>query len=248
MIFMNVDLKKTSGQTKVSVDKNAKFFLNEYQRYKDNVGSIDTYSSISSALSGELGGIDLLLDIGNGGVFDYDTSSIREIVGLDLFLNDLPQEIKIPPNVRMVQGSALEIPKSLNNFDGVVMVMLIHHLVGNTVFDCLENVKKTISEAFRVLRPGGKLVIMESCVPEWFFQFEKIVFKPASFIIEKSIKHPATLQYPSYYLLELIKDVGFINAECRNISLGKYVLQFGVKVPTWLTPVQPVLFMAQRPY
>ena len=239
--------KKESGQTQVSADKNAKFFLDEYQNYREKVESIDTYASISLALSKRLQGIRRLLDIGNGGVFDYDTTHVEEIIGLDLFLDNLPADIRLPKNVTMVQGNALDIPKALQDFDGVVMVMLIHHLVGKTVNDCLANIRQLLSEAHRVLQPGGRLVIMESCVPSWFFAFEKIVFSPATWAIEKTIKHPPTLQYPADFLLEMITQAGFIEARKENIPKAKHVLQFGVKVPSWATPVQPVLFSAFRP-
>jgi hypothetical protein len=66
--------KVEGRQTRISAEKNAEFFLDEYQSYRAKVESIDTYSAISLALSDELTGIDRLLDIGNGGVFDYDTS------------------------------------------------------------------------------------------------------------------------------------------------------------------------------
>jgi SAM-dependent methyltransferase len=239
--------KSESGQTQVSADKNAKFFLDEYQNYRAKVESIDTYASISSALSMKLHGIRRLLDIGNGGVFDYDTNQVEEIIGLDLFLDNLPADIRLPKNVSMVQGSALDIPKTLQDFDGVVMVMLIHHLVGKTVHDCLANIQQLLSEAHRVLRPRGRLVIMESCVPSWFFVFEKILFTPAALIIEKTMKHPPVLQYPADLLHELIEQAGFIEVKEENIPKAKHVLQFGVKVPSWVTPVQPILFSAVRP-
>jgi SAM-dependent methyltransferase len=238
--------KNVSGQTQSSSNKNAKFFLDEYQDYRGKVESIDTYASISSALSIRLKGIQCLLDIGNGGVFDYDTTNVEEIIGLDLFLDNLPDDIQLPRNARMVQGDALDIPRTLQNFDGVVMVMLIHHLVGKTVHDSVANIQKLLSEAHRVLRPGGSLLIMESCVPSWFFLLEKIVFTPATWIIEKTIKHPPALQYPADFLLEMIKQAGFVGGTKEYIPKAKHVLQFGVKVPSWITPVQPVLFSAIR--
>ena len=241
-----MDSKSKGGQTQKSAQKNAEFFLDEYQSYKAQVGSIDTYAVISLAVSQKLKGIGRLLDIGNGGVFDYDTRPIGEIIGLDLFLDDLPADIRLPPNVKMVQGSALDIPKNLYGFDGVVIVMLVHHLIGKTVDDCIANTRQLLAETYRVLGPGGKLVLMESCVPTWFFAFEKMVFVPATWVIERTIKHPATLQYTPDFLFEMIAKAGFTEVKKEIIPKGKYILQYGVKVPSWVTPVQQVLFSAVR--
>lgn len=235
-----------AGQTEASARKNAAFFLGEHESYKQKVGSIDTYATISGAVTEALRGIDRLLDIGNGGVFDYDTGAVGEITGLDLFLDWLPSDMPLPGNVRLVKGSALDIPASLSDFDGVVMVMLIHHLTGHTVDDCLQNVRRAIAEAHRALRPGGRLVIMESCVPPWFYAFERLVYRPAAFVIEKTITHPPTIQYPRGVLLSMLREAGFADATARAIPKGRYVLQYGVKVPSWLTPVQPVLFSATK--
>jgi len=238
---------KKCGQTQTSVKKNQTFFEVEYQRYKARVESIDTYAFIPAALNMKLQGIQRLLDIGNGGVFNYNTRLIGEVIGLDLFLDKLVLGDHFPKNVSMVQGNALDIPRTLHSFDGVLMVMLIHHLVGNTVNDCLINIQQLLSEARRVMCPGGRLVIIESCVPYWFFVFEKIVFKPATLVIEKIMKHPSTIQYPIDFLFKMIEKAGFVEVKKEKIPKGKYVLQYGVKVPSWITPVQPILFSAICP-
>jgi len=240
--------KSKDGQTPTSAEKNIKYFLGEYEYYKTQIESIDSYTAISLALSEKLQGIQRLLDIGNGGVFDYDTSRVGQITGLDLFLDNLlPTSSQLPPNVKMVQGSALDIPKNLNDFDGVVIVMLIHHLIGKTVDGCVKNTQQLLSEVYRVLRPGGKFIIIESCVPGWFFNFEKIVFVPATWVIERTIKHPSTLQYSPEFLFDMIKNAGFSQVKKEIVPMGKYVLQYGLKVPTWCTPVQHYLFSAVRP-
>jgi len=235
-----------SGQTNISIKKNAQFFLEEHASYKKRIGEIDTYKKISEALNSQLFGLKKILDIGNGGVFDYDTSVVQEIVGLDLFLDALPKDLKIPGNVAMIQGSALDIPAQLCNFDAVLMVMLIHHLVGDNVSMCKANVQKSFFEAFKALRSSGRLIVMDSCVPRWFFMFERLVFKPAAWIISKTIKHPPVLQYSSPDVVEMIGNAGFKRIEVVSIPKGRYILQFGVKFPSFMTPTQPTLFIGYK--
>lgn len=238
--------KDINQQTPTSKKMNADFFLTEHSDYKKKIESIDTYKSISQMLDNKLHGVGKLLDIGNGGIFDYSTENIPEIFGLDLFLDSITDDVVVPDNVKMIQGSALDIPESLNNFDAVIMVMLIHHLVGKDVQSCVDNVRRSFEEAYRVLKPGGQLLVMESCVPAWFYVLESILFKPASWVIERTIKHPPVLQHTISDIAELMLNVGFNNIEKIIVPKGKYVLQFGVKVPSFITPTQPVLIVGHK--
>ena len=52
-------------------------------------------------------------------------------------------------------GSALEIPNNLINFDTVLLVMLLHHLIGKNVNENL-NLNKCISESKKTLNKMNK--------------------------------------------------------------------------------------------
>ncbi|EEQ12391.1 Methyltransferase [Yersinia mollaretii ATCC 43969] len=238
--------KDTNQQTPASEKMNADYFLTGHSDYKKQIESIDTYKFISQALDNKLHGVDKLLDIGNGGIFDYSTENISEIFGLDLFLDSITDDVVVPDNVRMIQGSALDIPESLSNFDAVLMVMLIHHLVGKDVQSCVDNARRSFEEAYRVVKPGGRLLVMDSCVPAWFYAIETRLFKAASWVIERTIKHPPVLQHTNSGIAELMKNVGFGDIEIIIVPKGKYIVQFGVKVPSFITPTQPVLIIGHK--
>jgi SAM-dependent methyltransferase len=231
-------------QTKESRDKNAGFFLRNIAEYSANVDQIDTYQRIRSALTAELGGMGVVLDVGNGGVFDYDTSVVKAVTGLDLFLDDLPKDMKFPANVTMERGDALAIPKADASYDGVVMVMLLHHLTGKSVRQCKANLERAVREAHRVLRPGGRLVIVESCVPRWFHRIECALYPAAVPIINRTLTHPPAFQHTIEEIVELLRATFDTAPAARLIPKGKFVLQLGFKVPSWLTPVQAYLITA----
>jgi len=233
-------------QSESSVRTNISFFKNNLGSYADQMRNLDTYSSIRASTDEALRGIDRLLDVGNGGTFDYDAGLVREVVAVDLFLEDL-SPAEFPPNVIARNGSALDIPEPDETFDGVVMSMLLHHLVGATVSECRSNVSRAIAEAFRVLKPGGRLVVVESCVPVWFYAFERLVFPVASRLIPLCVAHPATLQFPPSLVLDLIKSHAS-NVTWVPIPLGRWIIQYGFKYPAVLTPAAPFRFVATKSY
>ena len=106
--------------------KNIDFFFNS--EYQKNVATIDTYKILYSEITNFIKSSNKLLDIGHGGSFDYDTSKVKEITGLDL--DKMIDVSKLPKNIKLVEGSALDIPESIGNFDTTIVVMLLHHLVG----------------------------------------------------------------------------------------------------------------------
>ena len=63
--------------------KNIEFFSSN-QKYQNNVATIDTYKILYSEITNFIKSSNKLLDIGHGGTFDYDTSKVKEITGLDL--------------------------------------------------------------------------------------------------------------------------------------------------------------------
>ncbi len=235
-----------TSQTPVSTQKNSSFFKDNIAAYSSSVQELDTYARIRTSVDQVLDGIGTLLDIGNGGVFDYETARVQRIIALDLFLDQLPESYRCPPNVSLRTGSALAVPEADCSVDGVLMVMLLHHLIGKTVHESLQNVKRAFQEAYRVLKPGGKLVIVESCIPDWFYRIEKLVFRVSVPLIGKFMEHPATLQYPAEDIALLIEEVTGRAPETTRIPVGKWVLQFGFKVPSAVTPVCPYLFVARK--
>ena len=186
-----------------------------------------------------------LLDIGYGGCFDYETKNINEIVGLDL--DEMINLSQVPSNIKLVVGSALDIPSDLRNFDTVLLVMLIHHLIGENIFENLKNLNKCISESKKALFNDGKLIIVESCVPYWFYLIEKILFKPSCYISNKFFKHPPAFQFTKEIIIENLKKNEFKNIKYKKIKQGEFILQYGFKFPTFLTPVETVIFTAEKP-
>ena len=233
-----------TAQTRDSVASNTEFFRDSATSYRHHVETLDTYASIRAKVDEALRGTHRLLDIGNGGVFDYDAASIPSVVAVDLFLHQGAR----PPaatHVRFLSGSALSLPVADRAFDGVVINMLLHHLVGNTVAESLANARAAIAEAARVLQPGGRLVLIESCVPAWFFAFERIAFPPARRMIKWVTTHPVTLQFTPDMIGEVVKS-SFGRVEVARSPKGRWVLQYGVKVPSVFTPAMPYRFVAVK--
>jgi SAM-dependent methyltransferase len=234
-----------TGQDAASAARNAEFFARG--KHGRDAAELDTYRLIREAITREVSGTTRLLDVGNGGVFEYDTGQVGEIVAVDLFLDQLPAE-HFPPNVTTRNGDALALDEPDGHYEMVLEALLYHHLVGRRPADSIENVRTAVAEAARVLRPGGRLVVAESCVPPWFYAFERALFAPLKALARTPLLggHPAVLQLPFGLLQQLIAESLEIERAYR-IPMGRWLTQFGRRWPTALTPAQAVMVVARKP-
>lgn len=221
-------------QASDSIAKNVGFFEANLE-YKNYIDEFDVYRYCSMTINQTMNaGVKDMLDIGTGGVINYDASKAENIVALDLFVDE--GKTSNYPNVRFRKGSALDLPFENDRFDMVMMQNLLHHVVGKSVHESKKMLRRVISESYRVLKPGGRLLIVESTVPGWFFVLESAVF--SLFARINPLKHPATFQYTQEYIKEIAEDEGFSLLEYVNVPKGRYVIQFGFKFPSALTPVR----------
>jgi demethylmenaquinone methyltransferase/2-methoxy-6-polyprenyl-1,4-benzoquinol methylase len=106
-----------------------------------------------------------ILDVATGTgdlAINLSKTGASEIIGLDISMGMLEvgrQKValkKLNPIINMVQGDSENLPYDENYFDAITVAFGVRNF---------ENLEKGLSEIFRVLKPGGVFVILETSIP-----------------------------------------------------------------------------------
>lgn len=233
-------MSNSFGQETSSSQKNIGFFT-ENEPYMRAQERFELYQLMRLAVEREIAGAQRMLDVGNGGFFNYSTESIPEVVACDLML----ENNQIGPNIVFKQGSILELPFDDNRFDCVLVQSTLHHVVGDSVHQNLANLNRAICECARVISPGGKLVVVESTIPAWFLYLVEYPLYSA-LVHVWPFSHPLTFQFTRQLVASEIEKASLRIIEYSLIPRGNWAIHFGLVLPTLITPIQVVKIVAEK--
>lgn len=183
----------------------------------------------------------LILDVATGtGDFAIQSLSINpeKIVGIDISEGMLAKgriklkERQLTDKVELLSGDSENIPFSENKFDAVTVAFGVRNF---------ENLRKGLTEIYRVLKPGGNIVVLEFSKPPGFpfrqvysFYFNTILPKLGRLIS----KDPAAYTYlpesvkafpDGKDFIGILQGVGFKNTTCRALTFGISSIYTGQK-------------------
>ncbi len=183
----------------------------------------------------------LILDIATGtGDFAIEALSLNpeKIIGVDISegMLSVGREKLIKKNltdkIELISGDSEFLPFEDNFFDAVIVSFGVRNF---------ENLDKGLSDMLRVLKPGGKVVILEFSKPKSFpfkqiyqFYFQWILPKIGKLI---SKNHAAYTYLPDSVeafpdgddFLNILNKIGFQKNQCTPLTLGISSIYSGSK-------------------
>lgn len=162
----------------------------------------------------------------------------RLVVGVDLAqammrIGQIKAQRTSQRAVRFICGNAEELPFKQNRFDGAMVAFGVRNLA---------DIPLGLSSILRVLRPGGRLVVLELSRPRLplIRQGYQLYFRHLLPIIGGLISgdpgayrylHTSVMAFPERErFIELMEQAGFVRTGFRDLSLGVATLYWGEKV------------------
>lgn len=204
-------------------------FAKQTKRYKEVVEDTnkELYENIRKELDKNLKGV--VLDIGNGGIFNYNTNKLEKIFAIDLAFKS-----KEDGKITYIGGDARNLRKIKNNScDRVVMQFLLHHITERKKEKTYIGLKKSLKEVNRVLKNNGELIIIEMFVNSLVEKLEDVSYDINSMFFSL-INKPMLKFYSKKGLIKILNNVGFSKIITKPINIGKYIDPFGGILPGFI--------------
>lgn len=182
-----------------------------------------------------------ILDIATGtGDFAIESLALNpeQVVGVDISEGMLNvgrakmKKKKLDHIIDMQLGDSEGLSFEDNNFDAVIVSFGVRNF---------ENLEKGLADMYRVLKPGGKTVILEFSKPKSFpfkqlynFYFKWILPKIGKTISKDQAAYTylpeSVREFPDgQNFLEILDKIGFKNTQCKPLTLGISSIYIGTK-------------------
>ncbi len=183
----------------------------------------------------------LILDVATGtGDFAVETLKLNpdKVIGIDISEGMLEVGRKkmkargLDDRIELISGDSENLPFEENKFDAVVVAFGVRNF---------ENLEKGLAEMHRVLKPGGRMVVLEFSKPR-SFPFKQLYHFYFTYILPKIGKvvsrDPAAYTYlpesvqafpDGDSFISILDRLGFKNTICKPLTFGISSLYIGVK-------------------
>lgn len=182
-----------------------------------------------------------ILDVATG-TGDFAIEALRlapdKVVGVDISEGMLEvgrvkmKNRKFDGKIELLYGDSENLPFEENKFDAVIVAFGVRNF---------EHLEKGLAEMLRVVRPGGKVVVLEFSKPRKFpfkqlynFYFKFVLPKIGRWVSKDSSAYtylPESVQaFPDgERFVEILNQLGYKNTSCKPLTFGISSLYTGTK-------------------
>jgi SAM-dependent methyltransferase len=218
----------------------------DYQTSVEKAPVLDVHQRIKRVIEPRLAGI--VVDVGSGGDTRHRSPAITALISVDNVLEFL-QHAKDPAALNAA-GDVRALPFKKESVDRIVIQFVVHHLTDEGLAGTLRNVKAAISESARILKPGGRIFIVDSMTWRPLDMLQRAVY-PMSRAILHGFGRPMVFILSASSLVRLCAESGLAAARPVIVDWGamtdlSQALFPNLRFPLRYTPARLTILEAVR--
>jgi len=184
-----------------------------------------------------------VLDVGSGGILNYDITKAKKVFLVDI---TTANKERATENIIFVNSDIRKLGIKTQQVDIVIMQHLLHHLADNTLQKTLKNLEEGFKETQRVVKRGGKIMIVEGCVPPTLDYLQRVLFPLNKRLYRWLFSFPMVLQYSKEKITMELKKAGFDIESVEVIQDGDILPIFGLKLARKYIPLKHYCIVAKK--